>query len=133
MFDIRIYIYIYQRIYFMDVYANDNGNNKKEWRSFFSEKDNNKKDYFRKYFRASGRHQTMVGGEIVCEYLHSCTDTKLLSYKQYFKGFFFEFVGYENLGTCSNNILERKTNFFFENSTWPTVDLFKYERYVYFT
>ena len=61
---------------------------------------------FKSYFSAGGRHQTAVSGEIVCEYLQTCTDTNLLNDKEYFKGKHFEFKRYELLGVASNNALE---------------------------
>ena len=64
------------------------------------------------YFCAGGRHQTVVKGEIVSEYLQASTDTKLLNDKQYFKGKDFEFKRYELLSTASNNISESIVPFF---------------------
>jgi hypothetical protein len=60
---------------------------------------------FKSYFRAGGQHQTVINGESVYEYLQTCTDAKILNDKLYFKGIFFEFIGYELLSATSNNIL----------------------------
>ena len=64
------------------------------------------KNIFENYFRAGGRHQTMVDGEIVCEYLQTCTDAKLLNDCQYFEGKLFEFIGYDLCRHTSNCILD---------------------------
>jgi len=58
------------------------------------------------YFRAGGRHQTAVNGETVCEYLQTCTDAKLLSDNQFFKGKLFEFIRYQPLSATLNNMSE---------------------------
>jgi hypothetical protein len=68
----------------------------------------NKKDLddnFKSYFRAGGRHQTVINGESVYEYLQTCTDAKILHDILYFKGKFFEFIGYELLSATSKNIV----------------------------
>ena len=67
-----------------------------------SNDDIERKNYFKSYFCAGGRHQTAIAGEIVCEYLQTCTDTKLLNNSQHFKGKSFHFEGYELLSDTSN-------------------------------
>src|SRR5271156_5575130 len=62
--------------------------------------------YFNSYFFAGGRHQIAMNGEIVCEYLQSCTETKLLNNSQYFKGKQFDFKGYKLLSAIGKDILD---------------------------
>jgi hypothetical protein len=52
------------------------------------------------------RHQISMNGEIVHDYLQTCTDAKLLNNSQYFKGRHFHFNEYKLLSATSNNILE---------------------------
>jgi hypothetical protein len=75
----------------------------------YLERDHN----FKSNFCAGGRHQTIVNGEIVCEYLETCTDRKLLNDSQYFKGRRFHFNGYKLLSATSNDILESSVPLFF--------------------
>ena len=56
---------------------------------------------FKSYFFAGGRHRISMNGEIVHDYLQTCTDAELLNDRQYFKGKSFEFKGYELLGNVS--------------------------------
>ena len=70
-------------------------------------------DNFKSYFRAGGRHQNSISGEIVCEYLDTCTDIKLLNNSQYFKGKEFEFKGYQLLHATLNDILDPNVTHFF--------------------
>jgi hypothetical protein len=56
---------------------------KKKEKVFNTKKNTEINNNFKSYFKAGGRHQTMVNGEIVCEYLQSCTDAKLLNDNQY--------------------------------------------------
>ena len=65
-----------------------------------------RKHYCNSYFSAGGRHQVAVNGEIVFEYLQSCTESKLLNDGQYFKGKQFDFKGYRLLSAVSDDILE---------------------------
>ena len=62
--------------------------------------------YRNSYFFAGGRHQIAVNGEIVYEYLQTCTKSKLLDDSEYFKGKEFDFKGYQPLSAVSIDILE---------------------------
>ena len=64
-------------------------------------------------FYAGGRHQTTVNGEIVCEYLQTCTDTELLNNIEYFKGKCFHFEGYKLLSSTSKNSIELSVPLYF--------------------
>ena len=64
------------------------------------------KNSFKNLFCAGGRHQTFLNGEIVWEYLQSCTDPMLSNNNQYFQGKQFEFKGYKDSSTTSNDGLE---------------------------
>jgi hypothetical protein len=68
---------------------------------------------FKSYFSAGGRHQTMVKGEIVYEYLQTCSDVELLNNNQYFEGKHFDFKGYENINVTSSNVLKSDIPLFF--------------------
>ena len=68
---------------------------------------------FKCYFFGGGRHQTVVDGGIVYEYLQNCTDTRLLNDRKYFEGREFEFKRYERLTAMSNNVLELTAPLFF--------------------
>ena len=70
-------------------------------------------DSFKGYFRAGGRHQVTVNGEIVYEYLQMCTDIKLLNDSRYFKGKSFHFKSYELLSAISNHVLDPSGPLFF--------------------
>jgi hypothetical protein len=58
---------------------------------------------FKNLFCGGGRHQTFLNGEIICEHLHSCSDTTLLNDEQYFKGKKFEFKTYKLASATSND------------------------------
>jgi len=55
------------------------------------------------YFFAGGRHRTSMNGEIVHDYLQTCTDANFLNNRQHFEGKKFEFKGYELLANVSNS------------------------------
>ena len=63
-------------------------------------------DYIHSYFFAGCMHQIAGSGKIVCEYLQSCTESKVLNNSQYFKGKEFDFKDYKSLSGASNNMLE---------------------------
>ena len=64
-------------------------------------------------FSAGGRHQTTIDGEIVCEYLQTCTDIKLLNNSEHFKGKCFHFEGYKLLSDTSNDLLKSSAPLYF--------------------
>ena len=68
---------------------------------------------FKSYFFAGGRHQISMNGEIVHDYLQTCTDAKLLNNSQYFKGRHFHFNEYKLLSATSNDILESSVPLYF--------------------
>jgi len=70
-------------------------------------------DDFKCHFSAGGRHQTAVNGEIVFEYLQTCTDAKLLSDDRFFKGKLFEFIKYQPLSATWNDMSETADPIFF--------------------
>jgi hypothetical protein len=70
-------------------------------------------DNFEDYFCAGGRHQTAVNGEIVQEYLQTCTNSKLLNNEQYFKEKHFEVKGYKPLSSTSKDASEPNVTLFF--------------------
>jgi hypothetical protein len=65
------------------------------------------------YFFAGSRHQIAVNGEIVYEYLQTCTKIKLLDNHEYFKQKQFNFKSYTLLSAISINISEPIMPFFY--------------------
>jgi hypothetical protein len=65
------------------------------------------------YFFAGSRHQIAVNGEIVYEYLQTCTKIKLLDDREYFKQKQFNLKSYTLLSAVSINISEPIVLFFY--------------------
>ena len=68
---------------------------------------------FKSLLCAGGRHQTTLNGEIIYEYLQSCTDAKLSNDSQYFIGKQFDFRKYKLLSAISEKELEQSVPLFF--------------------
>ena len=92
---------------------------------------------FKRNFCGGGRHQTAISGEIIYEYLHTCTDIKVLNNRQYFIEKEFDFKRYELLSTISNDVnlitslfysripLDRLTNYLNKKELREMSDLHK--------